>query len=66
MPAVAAGWRVDPARWQEYFDDLVARIGGRFTSVDRAGEPGGVYVFVEGVKAAHLRRREGKGQGRAP
>jgi hypothetical protein len=32
--AVAAGHGVDPARWQEAFDGLMARIAGRFTRVE--------------------------------
>jgi SRSO17 transposase len=32
--AVAAGLSVDPARWQEQFDELMGRIAGRFARVE--------------------------------
>jgi SRSO17 transposase len=32
--AVAAGLSVDPGRWREQFDDLMARIAGRFARVE--------------------------------
>jgi len=32
--AVATGHSVDPARWQETFEDLMGRIAGRFTRVE--------------------------------
>jgi SRSO17 transposase len=34
IPAVAAGLSVDPARWREQFDELMARIAGRFTRAE--------------------------------
>lgn len=34
MPAVAAGQRVDPARWQVHLEELVLRIGARFRRVE--------------------------------
>jgi SRSO17 transposase len=33
-PAVAAEFSVDPARWQEQFDELMGRIAGRFARVE--------------------------------
>jgi SRSO17 transposase len=33
-PAVAAALSVDPARWQEQFDELMGRIAGRFARVE--------------------------------
>jgi SRSO17 transposase len=33
-PAVAAGLSVDPGRWPEQFDDLMARLAGRFARVE--------------------------------
>jgi len=37
LPVVAAGHSVDvdPARWQELFDELLGRVAGRFGRVEQ-------------------------------
>jgi SRSO17 transposase len=52
-PAVAAGLSVDPARWQEQFDDLMGRIASRFA---RAEPRRRARAFVLGLLAG-LRRK---------
>jgi SRSO17 transposase len=51
--AVAAGLSVDPAQWREQFDDLMARIAGRFA---RAEPRRHARVFVLGLLSG-LRRK---------
>ena len=51
--AVAAGLSVDPARWREQFDELMARIAGRFA---RAEPRRRARTFVLGLLSG-LRRK---------
>jgi hypothetical protein len=53
IPAVAAGLRVDPAQWREQFDELMARIAGRFARVEPRRR---ARVFVLGLLSG-LRRK---------
>jgi SRSO17 transposase len=52
-PAVAAALSVDPARWQEQFDELMGRIAGRFARVEPRRRP---RAFVLGLLSG-LRRK---------
>jgi SRSO17 transposase len=51
--AVAAGFSVDPARWQEQFDELMGRVAGRFA---RAEPRQRARAFVLGLLSG-LRRK---------
>jgi SRSO17 transposase len=49
--AVAAGLSVDPARWREQFDDLMARIAGRFARAEpRRRARGFVLGLLSGMR----------------
>ncbi|GAA2569333.1 hypothetical protein GCM10010398_69100 [Streptomyces fimbriatus] len=72
---MAAGHSVDPARWRAMFDQVMARVAGRFGRVEpratarayllgccHVGCPGGMIfglVMVEGDRPWTVRRRTG-------